>query len=626
MSVVSENRESGVDLATEDRSAPRHLARRRPQDVDRVEEAVRIRAGARQAAFAFHQAIAASRRRFAMSIYWPKSILQARERQALDNQQGDRVPPQVMRYLRSTGGGSATLSAVTSDVALPSSGSTLEHFEEDVAVATSYDDPAADSSLREQVSDGVKWGVISSIVTQVSRFVFVAALMRMLGPANFGIVGQASIFITITYIFLHLGTAATIVQRSHLSRAEVGTAWWINVGLGTAFTAVTLVGAPLIASFFHTAELTAVLRVLSICFLLKAFAVVPTALLYRNMRLRALGLAEIGSSLLGGVVAVLAALAGTGYWALVIQSIAMDGIFLIALIMISGLPDPTWSSNAAREMWGFSSRVMGADLVRYMSENSDKFLVGRYLGATQLGFYSLAYRVLQMPLLMMQQAGRVILPTFSRLQDDRERLAHIFLKSTESTALITCPLMVITILSAPVAVPIIFGDAWEPAVIPLQLLAAMTIQSLVFSITGAVLLAVGRADWEFRWELLSMIVSFIAFAVGLSWGITGVAAAYLISGVVLFPVRLVMLGRVAPITGWGYIRSLLPALVSSAALCGVWLLVAAALQGVIGGLALISCSSIVGLAAYVVAARVLWPEEFRYQFEFGRLVVSRGRS
>jgi PST family polysaccharide transporter len=228
--------------------------------------------------------------------------------------------------------------------------------------------------------------------------------------------------------------------------------------------------------------------------------------------------------------------------------------------------------------------------------------------------------------MMMQQAGRVILPTFSRLQDDRERLAHIFLKSTESTALITCPVMVITILCAPVAVPIVFGDAWAPAVVPLQLLAVMTIQYLIFSITGAVLLAVGRADWEFRWTLLSMFVSFVAFVVGINWGITGVAAAYLISGLVLCPVRLAMLGRVAPITGWGYVRCLLPALVSSAALCGVWLLVAAALQGVFGGLALISCSSIVGLAAYVVAARVLWPEEFRYQFEFGRLVVSRGKS
>ena len=65
---------------------------------------------------------------------------------------------------------------------------------------------------------------------------------------------------------------------------------------------------------------------------------------------------------------------------------------------------------------------MGAELVKFLSENTDKFLVARVLGATELGFYSLAYRVLLLPLLMMEQAGRVILPAFSRVQDDRIRL------------------------------------------------------------------------------------------------------------------------------------------------------------------------------------------------------------
>jgi PST family polysaccharide transporter len=612
----------------------------RQLETDRSSEAMQIRDGARRAALGLYKAMAASERRSARSIYWPRSNGQARGRQTLNDLPGDSVPPAGAQYSPSNGNGSLAALAVAPDVEEPVAvgthhedveepvavGTHHEDVEEPVAVGTHHEDVDSGSSLREQVSAGVKWGVIASIVTQVSRFAFVAALMRMLGPENFGIVGQASVFITITYIFMHLGTAATIIQRPQLDRAEVGTAWWINVALGFTFAGLTVVGAPLIASFFHTGELTAVLRVLSICFLLKAFAVVPTALLYRNMRLRALGLAEIASSVLGGIIAIVAALAGAGYWALVIQSIAMDGIILIALVMISGLPDPTWSSKAAKEMWGFSSRVMGSDLARYMSESSDKFLVGRYLGATELGFYSLAYRVLQMPLLMMQQAGRVILPTFSRLQDDRERLAHIFLKSTESTALIACPVMVVTILCAPVAVPIVFGDAWAPAVLPLQLLAATTIQSLIFSITGGVLLAVGRADWEFRWELLSMVVSFISFVIGLNWGISGVAAAFLISGLVMWPVRLAMLGRVTPITGWGYARCLTPAVVSSAALCGVWLLVAGALQDITSGLALISCSSLAGLAAYLVAARVLWPEEFRYQFEFARQVVNRSRS
>jgi PST family polysaccharide transporter len=482
----------------------------------------------------------------------------------------------------------------------------------------------ANQTLRTQVSQGVRWGVIASIATQVGRFAFVAALMRLLGPENFGIVGQATVYITITYIFLHLGTAATIIQRPQLEEAEAGSAWWVNVALGSALAGLTLVTAPVLADFFRTEQLTAVLRVLSICFVLKAMAVVPMALLYRGMRFRSLGIAEIVSTLLGGALAVVAAANGAGYWALVVQTVAMDAVYLTALLWIGGRPELAWSAPAARRLWSFSSRVMGSELVRYMSENSDKFLVARFLGATSLGFYSLAYRVLQLPLLMMEQGGRVILPTFSRLQDDRERLARVFLRMSESVALAVCPLMTLVILCAPVAVPAVFGEAWAPAVVPLQLLAAMTVQYLIFSISGAVVLAVGHADWEFRWSLFTMVVALISFGVGINWGITGVAAAYLIMGLALSPIRFIIIQRVIPISAWGYLRSLTPAVASSAALCGAWLLVTAALAGTASGLTPVVCGSVAGLAAYLVAARVLWPQDLRYQLEFARLVVRGG--
>jgi O-antigen/teichoic acid export membrane protein len=482
----------------------------------------------------------------------------------------------------------------------------------------------ANQTLRTQVSHGVRWGVIASTATQVGRFAFVAALMRLLGPENFGIVAQATVYITITYIFLHLGTAATIIQRPHLERTEVGSAWWINVVLGSVLAGLTIVAAPLLASFFRTEQLTLVLRVLSICFVLKAMAVVPMALLYRGMRFRSLGIAEISSTLLGGALAVVAAANGAGYWALVVQTLAMDAIYLTALVWIGGRPNLSWSATAARGLWSFSSRVMGSELVRYMSENSDKFLVARFLGATSLGFYSLAYRVLQLPLLTMEQGGRVILPTFSRLQDDRPRLARVFLRMSESVALAVCPVMTLTILCAPVAVPAVFGKAWAPAVLPLQLLAAMTIQYLIFSISGSVVLAVGRADWEFRWSLFTMVVALVAFAIGLNWGITGVAAAYLIMALALSPIRFLILRRLIPLSARGYLRSLTPAVVSSAALCGVWLLVTAALSGTVSGITLVACGSLAGLAAYLAAARVLWPQDLRYQLEFARLVVRGG--
>lgn len=487
-------------------------------------------------------------------------------------------------------------------------------------------DPYDNQTLRTKVSQGVRWGVIASIVTQGGRFGFVAVLMRLLGPENFGIVGQASIYIAITYIFLHLGTAATIIQRPQLDKAEVGSAWWVNLALGLALACLTLAVAPLLASFFRTEELRAVLQVLSVCCVLKAMAVVPTALLYRRMRFRSLGLVEISSTLIGGALAIAAAVAGAGYWALVVQSVTMDVVILVVLLMVGGRPELSWSVQAARGLWSFSSRVMGADLVRFMSENGDNFMVGRFLGATALGFYSLGYRVVQMPIQMLQQAGRVVFPTFSRLQDDRERLAHIFLKATESIALAVFPAMALTVLCAPVAVPAVFGEAWAPAVLPLQLLAVVTIQAMIISLTGPVILGVGHADWEFRWSVFAMVVALVSFAIGLNWGIVGVAASYLAMSLLISPIKLRIVHWVIPISAWSYVRALVPAVVSSIVMCEVWLLVTHALQSVVGGVPLVACSSLVALAAYLATVRYWWPQDLRYQVQFARQVIGRSGS
>src|SRR5262249_2892828 len=105
-------------------------------------------------------------------------------------------------------------------------------------------------ALRTKVASGVRWGIIVSLATQVSRIVFLVALMRLLGPRNYGIVGQAAVFIAVAQIFVHFGLAASIIQRPRLDQNEVGTAFWLNVAMGALLAASTVFAAPLLSTFF----------------------------------------------------------------------------------------------------------------------------------------------------------------------------------------------------------------------------------------------------------------------------------------------------------------------------------------------------------------------------------------
>jgi O-antigen/teichoic acid export membrane protein len=488
-------------------------------------------------------------------------------------------------------------------------------------------DAASDDGLRTKVAGGVRWSLIATIGTLTGRMAFVVVLTRLLGPENFGIVAEATVYITVAWIFLNFGLPVTIIQRRELSPEDVGTALTLTIASGLLFGAVTVLGAPLIADFFQTPELAGVMRVLSISLFLKAIAVVPAAMLAREMRFKALGTAEVVSTVVSGVIAIIAALKGASYWALVIQVLVLDAIFLAMTLAAARVPVPTWSRSAARGLSSFSSRMMGSDVINYISDNGEKILIARFLGATPLALYNLAGRILVVPIETLgKTADRVILPMFSRLQDDRERVARLFLRATASVAVFVSLPMALVILCAPLGVPMVFGDAWEPAVLPLQLLAAHAVFFLLVTLTNPVVQAAGRADWELRWSLFTTVIAVVTFVVGIQWGIAGVAAAFLVQGALLNPIRFVMVQRLIPVPVGSYIRQLAPAATSTVVLAGVWLAVAGALTGHVGDLSLLVGASLAAGLAFLLSMRLLWWGDLRRQLEFIRQVARPGSS
>jgi O-antigen/teichoic acid export membrane protein len=486
------------------------------------------------------------------------------------------------------------------------------------------EDIDVDGSLRADAAGGFKWGMITSIATQVGRLGFSVVLMRLLGPESYGIVGQATVYMMITGIFANLGLAAALIQRPRLNKADVGTALWMNLGLGSVLAVATVVAAPFLAGFFRTDELATVLRILSLSIVLRAVAVVPTAILTRKLQLKSVGVAEISATVVSGVAGVIAAANGAGYWALVIQMLVLDSLCLLMLLRKAGWPSLAWSTSSARGLWSFSSRLLGADLVNFISDNSDKLLVARYLGPTPLALYSLAHRALVFPLVTMgKSADRVIFPVISRLQHDRARVARVFLEASQGVSLAVAPLMVTAILAAPLGVPLVFGEAWAPAVVPFQLLAAHAIFFLLVLLTNPVVWAAGRTNWEFWWSIFTTVVAFVTFAIGLQWGITGVAAGFLVLGFLLNPIRFVMVQRLIPVTVRGYGRAIAPAATSCVVLAGVWLVTARLLGTHVADLGVLTGASLTAGVAYVAALRVFWPGDFHRQVEFARLVVKQ---
>jgi PST family polysaccharide transporter len=408
---------------------------------------------------------------------------------------------------------------------------------------------------------GAKWSSLGLGGRYVVRIALSVWLARLLGPKDFGIASQALLLIAFLSLFYDQGMGSALVQRRELQPVEIGTAVWINVGFSALLGLVAFFGAPLGAAFFRTPQIEPILHVLSVLLVLQGLTVVPMALLNRALRFRAIAAIELAAAVAGGACALVSVSLGAGYWALVVNALATQGCAVVLALSLSRAPTLRASRAAARELWSFGANVMGFTAFNYAVRNVDNFLIGRYLGSTQLALYALSYRTMLAPLEVLGQVvNRVALPMYSRIQDEPARMRRQFLDSVRLISLFCFPALGLVVVAAPVAVPWIFGREWHAAIIPMQLLAIAGIRQATLYPVGPVLIAAGRPRWLFWWGVVSGTLSAAVFGtvIALGLGIVGMAAAVTVYGYVVTPLPLAMLARVIGLEPGQFARALAP--------------------------------------------------------------------
>jgi len=477
--------------------------------------------------------------------------------------------------------------------------------------------------LAKQAMAGGRWSLVSQLGRQGVRLVFSFILARLLGPENFGIVALATVYVTFITLFLDTGFATAIVQRETIDRTDIGSAMVMNLVLSCALALLTFGLAPYISKFFNTSQLTDVLRALALIAVAKGLSAVPSALLMRHLRFRILALGEVATGLAGGVIGVTMALAGADYWSLVAQSLSTELLFAVVVLVVTRTVGdrPRWTNIVS--MWRFSINAIGAHALSYSMRNADNLLVGRYLGVVPLAHYALSYRVMMLPLQSFTQAvNRVALPLYARKQSDLGYVQRNFLFTTRMVSLVTFPVMTAIAVSAPDLVPTLFGNAWRPAIVPMQLLALVGLRQSVQSLVQSVVIASGRTHWQFRMNLVWSVLAIAGFAIGVQWGINGVAGAYLAVDLLMAPMTVFYAAKILAFTARQYLATLVPPAIGSLMLAFTYSAVRFGFTdaGSTGTIAMAVGLPVAGLA-YLLLLRLRWPELLSEGKSFGRRFV-----
>lgn len=437
--------------------------------------------------------------------------------------------------------------------------------------ATQPNPPIGRATLRSAAG----WNATSLAGGQAVRVSAALVLTAILAQEQIGIIALGNVYVAFAIIFVQFGFGTLLIQKEVLHPGHVGAATILSIGTGLLMAAITIVTAPFFADFFETPELTNVLRVLSGLLLFKAFAVVPTSMLYREMRFAPPAIAGLVATLIGAVVGVVLAVVTGSYWAIVWQLMLTEGLTLVGVFIAHPGVNLTTTREELREVAGFGTKLLGTNIANFAGDNGDNALIGRVEGVVPLADYTLSYRVLTLPVQVVGQTVlRSLLPIFSRLQSDRQAVATLFYRAQRAVAVVVTGPLLILALAAGDAIPWAFGEEWTSAVDATRWVAIAGILRLTFGMDGATMTAMGRPGWQFWWSLTTTVVAVIGFVIGIQWGIEGVAASIVISGLPLAWIGTRILGRLVPVTPTGSALRLLPVVLVAGAVVVVWLGVA----------------------------------------------------
>ncbi|HBR1047228.1 TPA: MOP flippase family protein [Klebsiella pneumoniae] len=412
-----------------------------------------------------------------------------------------------------------------------------------------------------------KWNSFSQIFKVISQVVNIVYLARIIPPSEYGVMAMALVVVNLGILLRDMGTSAVLIQRRELSSTLINTVFWMNTISGIIIGVIVFFLSPVIASVYKQDELISVLMLLSLIFPLSSCAATHLALLERDSRFKRISYIEITSSLSGLIVAIFLANLGFGIYSLVFQSIVMTGMSALQFWFASNWKPSFRKFICIEELkgiFGFSGNLALFNFVNYFSRNADSFIVGKFMSASILGCYNLAYRIMLFPLQSITfVAARSLYPVLSRNQDDHDLIGNIYLRAVFFISCITFPLMSGLAVVSSQFVTLVFGEQWTLTAEILTWLAPTAIIQSILSTTGSVFMAKNSTYLMMKLGILGSVFQVGAFLIGVHYTIVTFAMLYLIANILNFFPTMFYLLKIINVSWTRFIFNILPAIAST---------------------------------------------------------------
>ena len=466
--------------------------------------------------------------------------------------------------------------------------------------------PAA--ALRDAVRRGVAWKFGSLAANQLLRLGTIVLIARAIAPEEFGVAAIALSTWAVATVVTDLALGAALVQKAEIDESDRSTAFWASTGSGIVLSLAGIACSGPVAEFFGEPDVKPLFATLALAVLLNSLASTHVALLTRAMDFRTLELVSLAAAVAGAAAGISLAFAGAGAWAIIATALVGSAVSCALLWSCSSWrPGLQFSRARLRHLFGFAATLSGTRVAAALHRNGDRLLIGRFLGAPELGAYAVPAGIVTVPATRLVDPIRsVLFPAFSRLQQSVAEVADAWSRVTRLVCALLAPVLVALALAAADVVELVLGSSWSEAAPVLRIIALAALVQLATSMNAVVLAAIGRLATVLWVFVATFLLSVGGLLIGQSYGLSGAAAGYAAATVAMTPLYVYLTARELELGFRPLVSTFLPMAAGVATMTAtVWILdVLLGEHSSVAGLLLVAASWV----PYALVALRLSPE------------------
>lgn len=374
----------------------------------------------------------------------------------------------------------------------------------------------------------VPWTIANAAFQLLSKLGVLVVLSRLLDATEFGLFYMGLAVVLVLGTVAQMGVPTNVIYVEKLDRPTMAAALWLGLGSSCFWAAAAWV-VYIISYGAHGSAFDLILLVALFYLPFHVIAMILEALARREFRFRLLALAELAGTLVGSLaVSAALALIGWGVWALA------TGQAVYLAIRLSFLLSAAWPMLSLRPSCGAFGRISHASLAITVSEVANiaavyamRPLVGVQMGVAAAGIWSRYYQIIALQLgVLVEPIDRLVLPALSRQRGDGARIARHFLALVEIVSLLTLPAALVTVIIAPLAVPMAFGPGWDALILPMQIGSVMLFLRSVDRVLLSATRSVGRMGARAVGQVVQLGMILAGFLAAMPYGLPAVTAAY----------------------------------------------------------------------------------------------------